>query len=399
MRSGAWCLLLLLLLQYFDGSAAMSMGASTRSFAACVRSTRFPPAINLKIQEAENYPAVKSGTQLDNLEGIVKPVGRPSLELPRLEAPTVFERDSVPVDPTALANVVDPGYIVLGLCCAIATISSLDRVMMSVAILPMSAEMLYSDTTKGLIAAAFTTGYFLSFVPAGVLAATISPSRTLAVGLLVWSVAQAATPAAAGAGLTTLLACRATMGLGEAATFPSIQAIAANWVPEQYRSRYWGVLQACFNFGTVAAYVVSPGLIEEYGWQSTFVLWGVVGGVLAAVWAIVGKDAPATPDLCVPDDCPLPEPGDPISGMADAQVDAGAEEADSIAAAWERARALPWGEIATAKPVWAMVAAAVASNYFLFFAIAWYYARAHSARALHLAPSAPHSLWRLSPAA
>ena len=104
----------------------------------------------------------------------------PSLRLPRLEKLSIAEDTS--------------GYLVLGLCCAIATISSLDRVLMSVAILPMSAELLYSDTTKGLIAAAFTTGYFLFFVPAGVVAATFSPSATLSVGLVVWSLAQAATP-------------------------------------------------------------------------------------------------------------------------------------------------------------------------------------------------------------
>ena len=88
----------------------------------------------------------------------------PSLALPRLDEPSTGDRS---------------GYIVLGLVCAIAMISSLDRVMMSVAILPMSAEMMYSDTTKGLIAAAFTTGYFLFFVPAGVVAAMEGAVRHL----------------------------------------------------------------------------------------------------------------------------------------------------------------------------------------------------------------------------
>lgn len=170
----------------------------------------------------------------------------PSLVLPRVEERSVAFGTS--------------GYLVLGLCCAIATISSLDRVMMSVAILPMSAELMYSDTTKGLIAAAFTTGYFLCFLPAGIIAATLSPSTTLSVGLVVWSAAQAATPSAAYLGLTPLLACRALMGVGESCTFPSIQAIAARWVPTAWRSRFWGLLTACFNIGTIAAYSFSPSL-------------------------------------------------------------------------------------------------------------------------------------------
>jgi hypothetical protein len=38
---------------------------------------------------------------------------------------------------------------------------------MSVAIVPMSAEFGYSDTTKGLIASAFSWGYMTFMIPAG----------------------------------------------------------------------------------------------------------------------------------------------------------------------------------------------------------------------------------------
>ena len=259
----------------------------------------------------------------------------------------------------------------LGLVCAIAMISSLDRVMMSVAILPMSVEMMYSDTTKGLIAAAFTTGYFLFFVPAGVVAATYSPSITLTVGLIVWSIAQAATPTAAYLGLAPLLACRAVMGVGESCTFPSIQAIAARWVPPEYRSRFWGVLTGFFNVGTIAAYAFSPALIENFGWSTSFVVYGVAGIVLTAIWAVLGSDAPATPDLCFPDECPLPDADATLVPPLAADATADSESEASELGAIERARALPWGEIATSKVIWAMTAAAIASNYFLYFAIAW----------------------------
>lgn len=49
----------------------------------------------------------------------------------------------------------------------------------------------------------------------------------------------------------------------------------------------------------------------------------------------------------------------------------GAVEGTSPSSAWERARALPWREIASAPPVWGMAAASIAGNYFLYFAIAW----------------------------
>lgn len=86
------------------------------------------------------------------------------------------------------------GLIVLGLCCAIAAVCSLDRVVISIAILPMAAELGFSDSTKGLIASAFSLGYGVGLLPAGLLSALTSPKTVLGVGLVIWSFAQAGAP-------------------------------------------------------------------------------------------------------------------------------------------------------------------------------------------------------------
>ena len=59
------------------------------------------------------------------------------------------------------------------------------------------------------------------------MSATRLPRRVLGVGLLGWSLAQAATAPAALLGMAPLLAARAAMGAGEAACLPSLQVIAA----------------------------------------------------------------------------------------------------------------------------------------------------------------------------
>ena len=68
---------------------------------------------------------------------------------------------------------------VLVLCCAIAAICALDRVVMSVAILPMTEQYGYTDVQKGQIASAFSLGYCLSQLPSGTLAALTSPKQVL----------------------------------------------------------------------------------------------------------------------------------------------------------------------------------------------------------------------------
>ena len=47
------------------------------------------------------------------------------------------------------ATIEASSLLVLGLCCLIGSVCALDRVMISIAILPMSAEYGYTDSTKG----------------------------------------------------------------------------------------------------------------------------------------------------------------------------------------------------------------------------------------------------------
>ena len=93
---------------------------------------------------------------------------------------------------------VSIAMVQLALCCAIASFCSLDRSVMGVAIIAMAADLGLDKITKGLIAAAFSLGYGLGVAPAGALVSKSgAPWRTLGVGLLAWSLAQAATAPAA----------------------------------------------------------------------------------------------------------------------------------------------------------------------------------------------------------
>ena len=222
----------------------------------------------------------------------------------------------------------------LALCCAIGSFCSLDRVVMGVAIIPMAADLGFSETTKGLIAAAFSLGYGLGIAPAGALVSkTGAPRRTLGGGLLAWSLAQAATAPAAPMGIAPLLASRTAMGVGEAACLPSLQVIAATGVAEEDRSRFWGFLTASLSLGTIAAYALTPAIIDWGGWPAAFYACGGGGALLALVWLST-------------------------AGAGEAPVE-------------EEPRTLPWRRLAASEPVWALAAAHAASNVFLYFSVAW----------------------------
>jgi Major Facilitator Superfamily len=126
--------------------------------------------------------------------------------------------------------------LILGLLWTIALLSALDRVAMSVALVPMSLEFEMSDTMKGSISSLFSVGYGLAIIPAGLLVAQLSPKLVLAGGIALWSLATIATPDSAnlltltvGSTMAPLLLARACVGAGESLVLPAIQRFLTVW--------------------------------------------------------------------------------------------------------------------------------------------------------------------------
>ena len=90
--------------------------------------------------EAVSEPAVASGASAV------------SSASPSVAAVPLFAGNEVSESP------VSEWLPVLALCCAIAAVCTLDRVVISIAIIPMSVQYGFEDSTKGLIAAAFSVG-------------------------------------------------------------------------------------------------------------------------------------------------------------------------------------------------------------------------------------------------
>jgi Major Facilitator Superfamily len=149
---------------------------------------------------------------------------------------------------------------VLLLLWSIAAISALDRVAMSVALVPMSSShdgasvsAIITDTTKGLISSYFSVGYGLAIVPAGLLVSFVSPKSLMMVGILTWSVATLATPVAADwmlftstTALVPILLIRSLVGMGEAILIPTVHRLLSVWTTRQQKSS--GTWLDCFGW-------------------------------------------------------------------------------------------------------------------------------------------------------
>jgi len=184
-------------------------------------------------------------------------------------------------------------YTMVGMCAFATFICYIDRVNISIAIIPMAEEFGWDQTTKGLIMSSFFVGYLMTQIAGGWLADRYGGKVVLGAGVLFWSAFTLITPAAAFAGLSLMLLSRVGMGLGEAVTFPSIYSLFSRWLPITERTRAIGLNASAIPLGTVFALLITPVIVLSLGWEWAFYLFGAVGIFWYALWYWLAETEPA----------------------------------------------------------------------------------------------------------
>jgi ACS family sodium-dependent inorganic phosphate cotransporter len=172
-------------------------------------------------------------------------------------------------------------------------ICMIDRIAISIAIIPMAEDNGWSPTVQGAVMSAFFLGYVTLQIPAGYLSDRFGGKWVLGLGVLFWSLFTLLTPASAALGITVLLACRFLMGVAEAVTWPSIYSLYSRWVHPNRRASAVGLMNSGISGGAVIALICTPWLISVWSWQGAFYLYGVLGVLWFAVWAPLARSRPA----------------------------------------------------------------------------------------------------------
>ncbi|BAM81935.1 probable Na+-dependent inorganic phosphate cotransporter [Cyanidioschyzon merolae strain 10D] len=170
------------------------------------------------------------------------------------------------------------------LCFLAFLINNIDRINLSVAILPMRHEFGWSSTTVGIIQSAFFWGYLLTQLPGGYLADRYGGRSVLAFGVVSWSLMTFVTPMAARSSLPILLGARALLGVGEGVAMPAMNNLVSRWVPNQERSRALSLIYSGMYMGSVIGLLLCPLLMRNLGWQSVFYVFGALGFVWYFLW-------------------------------------------------------------------------------------------------------------------
>ncbi|KAI4306631.1 hypothetical protein L6164_029892 [Bauhinia variegata] len=241
-------------------------------------------------------------------------------------------------------------WVIVILCFSAFLLCNMDRVNMSIAILPMSAEYNWNPSTVGLIQSSFFWGYLLTQIAGGIWADTVGGKQVLGFGVIWWSIATVLTPVAAKLGLPFLLVVRAFMGIGEGVAMPAMNNILSKWVPVAERSRSLALVYSGMYLGSVTGLAFSPFLIHQFGWPSVFYSFGSLGTVWFAIWLNKAQSSPLEDPELRPQEKRL-------------------ITANSVSK--EPVKTIPWRLILSKAPVWALIISHFCHNWGTFILLTW----------------------------
>ena len=183
----------------------------------------------------------------------------------------------------------------LGLLLAVNLLNYIDRQVLFAVFPLIKIDLRLSDTALGFLGSAFMFSYLLFAPLFGWLGDHWSRSRLASGGLVVWSLATAL--AGFAPGYRTLLAARATVGIGEASFGTVSPGLIADFFPKERRGQILAWFYVAIPVGSALGYLLGGVLGQRYGWHTAFLMVGVPGLLLAIPIALLrtpprGGDAP-----------------------------------------------------------------------------------------------------------
>jgi MFS family permease len=182
-------------------------------------------------------------------------------------------------------------YWVVVFALALAMIMYIQRVAISQAIVPISAELHLNKAQTGLVLGAFGLSYALFEIPMGLLGDKLGVRWVLSQLVLVWSLFTALTGASWN--LASLWVIRFLFGAGEAGCFPNLTRMLSAWLPLSERVRAQAVMWAFGRWGGALAPPVAFFVIYHFGWRWGFVALALIGAAWVACFLPWFRNDPA----------------------------------------------------------------------------------------------------------
>ncbi len=173
----------------------------------------------------------------------------------------------------------------LGLLLTVNLLNYIDRQVLFAVFPLIKIDLSLSDTELGFLGSAFMLTYLILAPFFGWLGDRFSRTHLASGGLVVWSLAT--TLAGFASGYKTLLAARATVGIGEASFGTVSPGLVADYFPKEQRGRILSWFYVAIPVGSALGYLLGGVLGQKYGWQAAFLMVGLPGLLLALPVALL----------------------------------------------------------------------------------------------------------------
>ena len=175
-------------------------------------------------------------------------------------------------------------WTVIGLCAFVAMLDGLDLQSIGLAAPAMGAQLHIAPQAFGMVFSAALAGLALGAFLLGPVADRVGRKRVLVAATFCFGVFTLATAYAGN--LPELLTCRFLTGFGLGGAMPSFISLGSEYVPKTRRTAVVSLLWAGFPLGGVVGGLLGSRIIPAYGWQSIFLVGGVLPVLLSIILAI-----------------------------------------------------------------------------------------------------------------
>jgi len=227
-------------------------------------------------------------------------------------------------------------WVLLGFVAIAAVLFVVDRQVMSLLKTTLRDEIGLTDVQYGWLITAFMVPYTVMYLFTG---AWIDRWGTRIMSLVFIGVMSLATVLMGFAkSFETMLAARMLLGVAEAGIIPCSILFVVNWFPRHLRATAISIKSPLGAIGQVATPPLVAWVTLSFGWHMAFIIPGVIGLGVAAMWYALDHGAP----------------------------DYGGNATDANAP-----RPSPWRLLAD-RTLWPLLAARVVSDPFWFFLLYWH---------------------------
>ncbi|XP_069132032.1 vesicular glutamate transporter 1-like isoform X1 [Argopecten irradians] len=158
---------------------------------------------------------------------------------------------------------------------------------------PQLPEFNWTPETIGVVDSSFFWGYIVTQIPGGYLASRVPANRIFGLAIGFSAFLNLLLPGAAQVHYGLVMAVRILQGLVEGVTYPACHGIWRHWAPPLERSKL-ATISFCGSYaGAVLGMPLSGILTKQFGWQSGFYVFGVLGIIWSVIWWFFSFERPS----------------------------------------------------------------------------------------------------------